>query len=436
MVRAALAVAIVAAFGYGVAVGRLRLFPYGPLERLGDLFESEAPYGRWHESHRAPRREGRGGGEELASLGYAGAYAEASGAGAFLYDHDRVQRGLTLYCSGHAPVVSLIDLAGEVVHEWRVPYDEVWPGGAPYPTEAEHEQFVRRALPFPTGELLVVFEYIGLAKVDRDGQVLWSVAQRNHHDATILPDGTIVSLVHTEYDPEQVARDYPGLRLEGRVVLDEVVFLSAGGLELRRLSLLDAFCRSEYAHVLAGPRRGFDVFHANSVDVVPAELAAGTPFEAGDLLLSLRDLDAVVALDPDEERITWLLAGKWRRQHQAHLLENGNVLLLDNMGGNAGDPLAHDASRVVEFDPVTQRTVWQYRGTPSQPFHTSWLGYVQRLPNGNTLVTESTEGRIFEVAPEGDVVWEFLNPARRGELIATVMGARRIPIDALEFLHE
>jgi hypothetical protein len=34
----------------------------------------------------------------------------------------------------------------------------------------------------------------------------------------------------------------------------------------------------------------------------------------------------------------------------------------------------------------------------------------QRLPNGNTLITEGMHGRIFQVTPSGEVVWEYLTP--------------------------
>ena len=43
------------------------------------------------------------------------------------------------------------------------------------------------------------------------------------------------------------------------------------------------------------------------------------------------------------------------------------------------------------------------------------MGAAERLPNGNTLVTDSFAGRAFEVARDGAVVWRFDNPARVGE---------------------
>src|SRR5258706_14516162 len=38
------------------------------------------------------------------------------------------------------------------------------------------------------------------------------------------------------------------------------------------------------------------------------------------------------------------------------------------------------------------------------------MGNAQRLPNGNTLITESSFGRFFEVTKEGEIVWEYVNP--------------------------
>ena len=119
-------------------------------------------------------------------------------------------------------------------------------------------------------------------------------------------------------------------------------------------------------------------------------------------------------------------------------MENGNILLLDNRGGNKQSPLKLDQSQVLEVNPVSQEVVWRYVGSDESPFFTHWLGYVERLENGNTLITESSRGRIFEVSEEGRVVWEYLNPHRagnEGELIATVMGAQRVRLEDLEFLE-
>ncbi len=59
----------------------------------------------------------------------------------------------------------------------------------------------------------------------------------------------------------------------------------------------------------------------------------------------------------------------------------------------------------------------------------------ERLPNGNTLITESDGGRLLEVTPAGEIVWEYLNPVRGGEaeeLIPIVSWGQRIDPATLE----
>ena len=64
-------------------------------------------------------------------------------------------------------------------------------------------------------------------------------------------------------------------------------------------------------------------------------------------------------------------------------------------------------------------------------------GAIQRLPNGNTLMTESDRGRGVEVTPDGRVVWEFVNPHRAGEqneLIAALYDVVRVPRESVRWL--
>ena len=121
-------------------------------------------------------------------------------------------------------------------------------------------------------------------------------------------------------------------------------------------------------------------------------------------------------------------------QHHAHMIPRGlpgegNILVFDN-GGWAGygapnpgsvtgfNNALRDYSRVLEFDPVTLKVIWQY--TPAeagflQPvdscrFYSGFISSAQRLPNGNTLITEGSDGRIFEVTEDHEIVWEYVSP--------------------------
>lgn len=120
-------------------------------------------------------------------------------------------------------------------------------------------------------------------------------------------------------------------------------------------------------------------------------------------------------------------------QHTAHMIPKGlpgegNILVYDN-GGLAGYgsllpglppfwPVTFRSySRVVEFDPITYDKVWEYTNETDRRseggdrrFFSWFISSVQRLENGNTLITEGNDGRVFEVTPEGEIVWEYYEP--------------------------
>lgn len=415
----------------------------------GGVLQDEAgpPPGSWHklrDAGKGERATGPDNAEELADLGYAGGYEEADEVGgATIYDAAKMEPGATLFSSGHAPVVQLIDAAGEMLHQWSLSVDKLWPDGVPWPTYDKHEQFVRRAILGPGGELLVVFETIGVAKVDRDGETLWAQAGRYHHDLEVLPDGRIVTLSMSTLRLEELAKRFPGLKMERPMVDNQVCVLGPDGTLQKSLSVTQAFYNSDFAPFLGdlNPAQ-FDAWHTNSVDWIDAGQAAAHPlFPQGTVLLSIFRPSALVLLDLEADTVRWMAKGPWRNQHQAQALPGGQILLLDNRGGNRATPLAYNRSRALEYDPNQQNLVWEYppkgEEAPQGPLYTALLGYVQRCPRGNTLITESTQGRMLEVTREGQIVWEYRSPFRAGEnrdLIATIMGGKRIAPARLGFL--
>jgi hypothetical protein len=132
---------------------------------------------------------------------------------------------------------------------------------------------------------------------------------------------------------------------------------------------------------------------------------------------------------PELKALGWIIG-----PHHAHMIPRGlpgegNILVFDNGGWggygvpNPGSPAGlkaalRDYSRVLEIDPVSLKIVWQY--TPkeagylepadSSRFYSPIFGGMQRLPNGNTLITEGANGRVFEVTRQHETVWEFISP--------------------------
>ena len=205
---------------------------------------------------------------------------------------------------------------------------------------------------------------------------------------------------------------------------DFIVILDAEGAVLRKISLLEVFENSPHASLMVVMTVQRDMFHTNSLEILdgshPSEV-----FSAGRALISLRNLHTIAVVDLEQERVVWALAGMFAHQHEPWLLPNGNMLLFDNTGHNG-------RSKVVEFEPFTQRIAWAYLGNEDNGFFSATLGACQRLPNGNTLITESEAGRAFEVTPDNKIVWEFYNPERAGddnEFIATLFEVVRLPAD-------
>jgi hypothetical protein len=336
-----------------------------------------------------------------------------------VHDPAQAQDGLTLYTSGHEAAAYLIGMDGEVLHEWRRPYSSVWEKGAAVkrPQPDSHVYF-RKAMVYPNGDLLAVYEGVGdtpygygLVKLDRNSEVLWSYLAHTHHDLDIGPDGQIYVLTH-----EFVDEPLEGFaRLASPRLDDFLVILSADGEELRKISLIHAVAASEYRHLLYGVAAYAlaDPLHTNTVDVITEDAAANFAFgEAGQILLSFRELGAIGVLDPESERLQWAARGYWLGQHDPDILPNGNILLFDNYGYFERP---EGRSRVIEFDPQTMEIVWQYVGTADGPFESLIRASQERLANGNTLITESGGGRILEVTPAGEIVWQFVNPVRGGE---------------------
>jgi Arylsulfotransferase (ASST) len=355
----------------------------------------------------------------------------------------KAYEGLTLYTSTHAQKASLVAMDGSVVHEWDLRLRDAWDAKAlgRKPRPAEYISWDDVQL-YPNGDLLALYVGFGdtpwgygIVKMDKNSEVIWTYAGYVHHDLEVAENGNVYALTNAIRKNRIDGFD----QLRPPRIDDFIVVLSPEGKELKKVSLIDAFVKSPFGRMLRTTSWDIndDFLHANSIQVIDAQLAEKLPFAAeGQVLLSLRDIDALAVVDLEKEEVVWALQGSWHRQHDADLLPDGNILLFDNFGhyGNGG------MSRVIELDPVTQEIVWSYAGDAEHFFQSDIRSGQQRLPNGNTLISESDGGRIFEVTAQGEIVWEYVNPERggdAGDMIAVVSRPYRVAPEALdpEFLR-
>ncbi len=361
--------------------------------------------------------------KRLQSLGYVGGSQPLSqDTGTTIHLRGSASRNLRFYLSGHTPGAELIDAEGRIRHRWNFSYDDCLAANQDptvefLPDRAGVTSCWRRARLLPDGDILAIFEGHGIIRLDRDSNLKWSYPGACHHDMDLAPDGSIYVLTRE-------ARIVPRFHPDKPVLMDFITHLSADGQELDSVDLLAAFANSVYASFLNYAKEAGDIFHTNTLELLDGSLAHKSPvFKAGNFLISVRELGVVAIVDPAQQKVVWALSGMWSAQHQPTLLENGNMLVFDNQGHGGN-------SKVVEIEPLTQEVVWEFVDSPSTPFYSETCGTSQRLDNGNTLITESDNGRVFEVTASGTVVWEFRNPERSGpdrQYIAAIMEMVALP---------
>jgi len=435
-----LLVVVVVAASYGSFVRRTGVFPHrvaSSAERWGwrtwerIKFRSEGrPSGRWAEARGpAASRELTDAEQDeleaLMTLGYVSGSKPASDDGGVTYiDPERVYDGYNLYTSGHAAEALLLDMNGRTLHRWSMRFLDVWPDYEG-PGRDHANKVWRRVHLYDNGDILAIFENVGIVKLDSESTLLWSHAGGEHHDLDVADDGSIYVIQHEK-------RVVPRVHAYQPVSEDFIAILEPDGKLRKRLSILEAFERSDYRAVLESMSRWGDILHTNTIEILDGSRAGDCPaFRKGNVLICVRQLDTIAVVDMEEGKVVWALTGRWRLQHQPTFIPGGNMLIFNNRAGldAHGEPM----SAVLEFDPLTQETYWTYDGNMPGGLYSPTCGSCERLPNGNTLITETDNGRAIEVTPAGRVVWEFINPKRAGkddQLIASLYEVIRIPPDA------
>ena len=69
-------------------------------------------------------------------------------------------------------------------------------------------------------------------------------------------------------------------------------------------------------------------------------------------------------------------------------------------------------------------------------FYSQLISAAQRLPNGNTMITEGCCSRIFEVTPDKEIVWEYIAPFTKESPGQFVYRAYRYPYDYVPQLEK
>jgi Arylsulfotransferase (ASST) len=323
------------------------------------------------------------------------------------YDPARAFPGSTLFTPLANPggEVYLVDLQGNVEHTWQMPYPGIYGylterGTLFYNGQLPSNKFVGRAMGLAGGVVL---------EANWSGKVLWELRHPDHHhDGRLLRNGNVLLLCATGLPDDvasQVLGGLPGTEADGKIFADYLVETTTDGQTVWEWRTWEHLDPAAHPITMTSNDRAAWTW-GNAIVELPD----------GNILLSMRHLSTIVRINRQTDQIDWELGPPpLSGAHGVNPLANGNYLLFDN-GPYRVDQMAIEPdslvpfSRVLEIDPTSNDIVWTYTDAVRPSLFSPIISNPQRLPNGNTLINEGLFGRLFEVTPDGDTVWEFVNP--------------------------
>jgi formylglycine-generating enzyme required for sulfatase activity len=382
---------------------------------------------------------------------------------------DEAWPGYTLISPMHSNYTYLLDNAGNYVRRWKATGE---PGRSSYLLENGH--MIRASAVMTGGPSTGGGEGGRIEEYDWDGNLVWafdhvSPAYIAHHDFKVLPSGNVLVLAAEKKTyAEAIAAGFNPSLLDASIVSqgymlpDYLVEVRPtkpyGGTIVWEWHIWDHLIqdldatKANYGVVASHPERvdpngGGKVVqfwnHVNGIDYNPqldqilvsvrgnselfvidhgtttAEAAGSTggkQGKGGDLLYrwgNPQQYDRGAAADR-----------KLYQQHHTHWIEPGlpgagNVLIFNNgigRGYSSVDEIvppvtatgSYQLAAGAAFGPTAAS--WTYVGSPAASFYSAEISGAQRLPNGNTLITEGVKGNLFEVTPAGRKVWQYIDP--------------------------
>jgi len=303
-----------------------------------------------------------------------------------IYIQKKAYHGTTLFFDIHKPTrprIIELDMQGRIVWEYVVPWylkQNTNPG-----PDVEW---------LPNNNILAMFPRKGVYEINRKGDIVWSYKDRKiSHDADRLPNGNTL-VVFGASDQKRDA---------------QVKEIDKKGKIVWAWHAKDYFDKPPYKDI---SWQGWT--HTNAVSRLPN----------GNTLISPRNFNLVVEVNPQGSVVRTIGEGVFYSQHDPEVLPNGNILIANQNVpplGLRGYPNASSISekqprwhQAIELNPNTGNIVWQSFRFWRRDFP---VRDADRLPNGNTLIT--TSSRLVEVTKEGEIVWEL-----RVEVTETQPGER------------
>lgn len=389
---------IVLAFGSGMAVVKYKMFPYQIFALAEEVFtelsvnEGMLPwyYRRVEKPYLAPIRNT---GQAFQGLNL-----------------------VTRIVAGRELSAEIIDMNGRKIQVWEIDWFKMWPDPEHLPEDvipkSKPGTHIHGAVILKNGDLVFNFEHLGMVRIDRNSNVVWRLPYRTHHSIHMHDDGNL-------WVCGQKLRMDPNPHFPHRIPpFDEYTILevSPQGEILQEWSISEILYENGQGRLmpLSAPKPHSqilnDLLHLNDVEPFSSTMEEGF-FKDGDILVSLRNINTVFVFNRYSRKIKFLCTGWFVQQHDPDFIDGNRFSVFDNCYTSEDHGLQ---SRIVIVSAADNKTEVFFVGSSEKPFFTKILGKHQWLPNGSLLITESVQGRAFEINRQGKIVWEYVNYVDRG----------------------
>lgn len=334
--------------------------------------------------------------------------------------------------------IRLIKRNGEVIAKWNILYSEIFPDSSYMETPPASDWNVDTdgTIINPDGSVVFNFEYAGLVKLNRCGEVEWALPLMSHHSVERAEKGGYwVPGRRRHKKGEEVELPLPHLK-EPPFYEDTLMLIADDGNIIREISVPKLFNQTQLLSLLTANgesisrggvwRNNWDreIFHLNKVIELPTEIADAFPmFNAGDLLISLRDYNMIMVTDPRGEQAKWWKVGPWLRQHDPEFNSSGMITLFNNNVRPNDFDGKEKRSNIIEINPKTGKSRIVYGNKDGQDLWSRIRGKVDLTDGDRMLITEFEGGRVIEVDSSGEIVWEYINRYDK-KMVAEVTEAR------------
>jgi hypothetical protein len=304
--------------------------------------------------------------------------------------------GLTLFTTATDKMIYLIDMKGRLVHKWEVELAPI------YKAELLKNGNLIYTGKVGNGPMSHLEDAAGrIIEVDWDNNIVWEYEDDHMHNSFYRKKNGNILYFKWNKLPEEVSKKVKGGNpkySENGVVWGDTI------CEINKYKRV-VWEWNAWEHVDIDKNiiclldSNIEWTHASSMYIS----------SDGNIVVNFKMTNTIIKVNPETKEIVW----DWGPGETAHAnviaeATDFNFIIFDN--GFHYNGLSPEFSRVFELNTLKDKIVWEYTDTPFTYFHSSVYGCCQRLENGNTLICDSTNGRLLEVNRKREIVWEYVNP--------------------------